>query len=67
MGRDQHIIDELARIERTCLELADGSTMPEERAGLRSLENSYRAEIEDRERGNRFTDTKLLRKFGVSA
>ncbi len=34
MGPHQHDIDELARMERICLELAAGAAIPEERAGL---------------------------------
>jgi hypothetical protein len=44
MGRDQRIIDELGRFERLCLELADDSTMPEERAGLLEMAGNYRDE-----------------------
>jgi hypothetical protein len=36
MGRDQHIIDELKRFERLCLDLADDSAMPEEQPACRS-------------------------------
>jgi hypothetical protein len=32
MGRDKPIIDEIKQFERLCLELADDSIMPEERA-----------------------------------
>jgi hypothetical protein len=44
MGQHQHDIDELARMERTCLELAAGAAMPEERAGLEIVAGNYRAE-----------------------
>ncbi|MCP3459586.1 hypothetical protein [Bradyrhizobium sp. CCGUVB23] len=37
MGRHQHVIDELKKFERLCLDLADDSALPEERADLRSL------------------------------
>jgi hypothetical protein len=46
MGRDQHIIDELKRFERLCLELAEKSTLPEGRAGLEIMAGNYQAEIE---------------------
>ncbi|WP_456618932.1 MULTISPECIES: hypothetical protein [unclassified Bradyrhizobium] len=57
MGRHQHDIDELARMERICLELAAGAITPEERAGLEVVAGNYRAEISDRERDNRFAHT----------
>lgn len=57
MGRHQHDIDELARLERICLDLAGQAAMPEERASLLVMANNYRAEISDREIGNRFANT----------
>lgn len=57
MGQHQHDIDELARFERICLDLAGQAAMPEERAGLLVMANNYRAEISDREIGNRFANT----------
>ncbi|WFU46061.1 hypothetical protein QA640_45710 (plasmid) [Bradyrhizobium sp. CB82] len=58
MGRDQNILDDLKRYERLCLELADDSTMPEERAGLLVMANNYPAEITDR----KFNDKTLTEK-----
>jgi hypothetical protein len=43
MGRHQHDIDELARLERICVDLAGLAAMPEERAGLLELAANYRA------------------------
>jgi hypothetical protein len=43
MGQDQHIIDERGRFERLCLELAEDSSMPEERAGLLEMAGNYAA------------------------
>jgi hypothetical protein len=57
MGRHQHDIDELARMERICLELAAGAAMPEERAGLEFMAGNYRAAILDIKAGNAFADT----------
>ncbi|MCK1337304.1 hypothetical protein IVB38_15015 [Bradyrhizobium sp. 38] len=37
-------MDELARMERICLDLAAGAAMPEERAGLEFMAGCYRAE-----------------------
>ncbi|WP_283808713.1 hypothetical protein [Bradyrhizobium centrolobii] len=37
MGRDQHIIDELGRMERICLDLAKESRVPGEGEALREL------------------------------
>lgn len=37
MVQHQHDIDELARMERTCRDLAGQAIMPEERAGLLDL------------------------------
>jgi hypothetical protein len=61
MGRHQHDIDELARMERICLELAAAAAMPEERAGLEIVASNYRAEILDIKSGNAFADTWLFR------
>jgi len=57
MGQYQHDIDELARMERICLELAGQATTAEERAGLLVTANNCRAEISDRESSNRFANT----------
>lgn len=43
MGKHQHDIDELKRFERLCLDLAEDSAMPEERAGLLEMAANYRA------------------------
>jgi hypothetical protein len=43
MGRHQQDIDELARMERICLDLAGESRLPLERAGLLAIANNYRA------------------------
>ncbi|MGY8678522.1 hypothetical protein Q2941_12020 [Bradyrhizobium sp. UFLA05-153] len=70
MGRHQHVIDELARMERICLELADGSSMPEERAGLLIMANNYRAAILDTQSGKSFANTvptRGFRSFGFSS
>jgi hypothetical protein len=37
MGRHQHDIDELARMERICMELAGESRVPGESAALREM------------------------------
>lgn len=63
MGQHQHDIDELARMERICLDLAAAATMPEERAGLLLMANNYRAEISDRGCSNRFANTGPTRGF----
>lgn len=42
---DQHDIDELARMERLCLDLAEASALPLERAGLPSIASNYRRAI----------------------
>jgi hypothetical protein len=39
---DQRIIDDLARMERICLDLAGQAAMPEERAGLLEMAANYR-------------------------
>ena len=61
MGQQQHDIDELARMERICLELAVVATMPDERAGLEIMAGNYRAEILDIKSGNSFADTGIFR------
>ncbi|MET4040517.1 hypothetical protein ABIC03_002208 [Bradyrhizobium sp. RT6a] len=43
MQQHQQNIDELARMERICLNLAAGATMPEERAGLLEMAGNYAA------------------------
>ncbi|MCK1403208.1 hypothetical protein IVB45_25265 [Bradyrhizobium sp. 4] len=43
MQQHQQNIDELARMERICLNLAGGATMPEERAGLLEMASNYAA------------------------
>ena len=63
MGQYQHDIDELARMERICLELAGQATTAEERAGLLVTANNYRAEISDRESSNRIVSTVPTRGF----
>ncbi|MCW2078295.1 UNVERIFIED_ORG: hypothetical protein M2193_000470 [Bradyrhizobium japonicum] len=63
MGQYQHDIDELARMERICLELAGQATTAEERAGLLVTANNYRAEISDRESSNRIVSTAPTRGF----
>ena len=63
MGQHHHIIDELARMERICRDLAGQAAMPEERAGLLVMANNG-AEISDRERDNRFAETVQTR--GIS-
>lgn len=60
MGRDQHDIDELARMERICLDLADGAVMPEERAELAIMAGNYRAAILHIKTGNAFADTEVF-------
>jgi hypothetical protein len=58
MGQDQRIIDELARMERIRLDLADGEgVLPLERAGLLSIVSNYRAAILDAQAGYRFAET----------
>lgn len=48
MGQDQHDIEEFARMERLCLELAAGeSALPLEQAGLLTIASNYRAAILD--------------------
>jgi hypothetical protein len=44
MGQQQQDMDDLARMERICLDLAAGADMPEERAALEFMANCYRAE-----------------------
>jgi hypothetical protein len=44
MGQHQHDIDELARRERICLDLAADAAMLEERVGLEFMAQCYRAE-----------------------
>lgn len=63
MGQYQHDIDELARMERICLELAGQATTAEERAGLLVTANNCRAEISDRESSNRIVSTVPTRGF----
>ena len=63
MGRDQHDIDELARMERICLDLADGAVMPEERAELAIMAGNYRAAILHIKTGNAFADTMQTQRF----
>jgi hypothetical protein len=63
MGQHQHDIDELARMERICLELAAGAAMPEERAGLEIMAGNYRAEILDIKSGNAFGSATDARRF----
>ncbi|WP_439404025.1 hypothetical protein ACNJX9_21080 [Bradyrhizobium sp. DASA03076] len=57
MARPQHDIDELARMERSCRELAGQAAMLEERAGLLALAVNYRGTILDAQARNRFADT----------
>ncbi|MBW7964885.1 hypothetical protein [Bradyrhizobium sp. BR 10261] len=56
-GLHQHDIDELARMEGICQELAGQAAMPEERAGLLALAVNYRGIMLDAEARNRFADT----------
>jgi hypothetical protein len=41
MGRHQHDIDELARMERICLDLAEESRVPGEAGALREMAANY--------------------------
>ena len=43
MRQHQHDIDELARMERLCRDMAVDSTFPLERAGLLEMAENYRA------------------------
>jgi hypothetical protein len=52
MRRHQDDIDELARMERICQDLALDSTLPEERAAFETLASNYRAEVIDIRSGN---------------
>ncbi|OSI22854.1 hypothetical protein BST65_22915 [Bradyrhizobium canariense] len=45
MGQHQHDIDELARMERICRDLAEESALSLERAGLLEMAANYRREI----------------------
>src|SRR4051812_8473490 len=63
MGQHQHDIDELARMERLCLELAGESRLPLERAGLEIMASNYRAAILDANSSSRFADTVQTRGF----
>jgi len=44
MGQDHRIIDELKHFERLCLDLAEDSALPLERAALLELAANYRTE-----------------------
>ncbi|MDA9410171.1 MULTISPECIES: hypothetical protein [unclassified Bradyrhizobium] len=57
MGRHQHDIDELARMEGICQQLAGQAAMPEQRAGLLALAVNYRGTILDAQARDRFADT----------
>jgi hypothetical protein len=47
MGRHQHAIDELARMEHICLDLAGESTLPLERDALLDMAGNYRAAADE--------------------
>lgn len=57
MRSHQHDIDELARMERLCRELAEQGGYAGGMRWLACMANNYRAEISDRERDNRFANT----------
>ncbi|MCP3399998.1 hypothetical protein [Bradyrhizobium sp. CCGB20] len=65
MGQHQHNIDELARMERICLELAGESRLPLERAGLIEMASNYRAAALDVQADNRFANTVPTRGFFI--
>ncbi|WFU21069.1 hypothetical protein QA649_23400 [Bradyrhizobium sp. CB1717] len=67
MGQHQHDIDELARMERICWDLAAGAVTPEERAGLVIMAGNYRAAILDAQIANRFANTVPTRGFSVGS
>lgn len=48
MGQHQHDIDELARMERTCMDLADKATVPGEAGALREMAENYGREAAKR-------------------
>jgi hypothetical protein len=48
MGRHQHDIDELARMERICLELAEESRVPGEAGALLEMAENYGRDIAKR-------------------
>jgi hypothetical protein len=48
MGRHQHGIDELARMERICLDLAEESRVPGEAGALLEMAENYGREIDKR-------------------
>lgn len=41
MGQHQHDMDELARMERICLDLAEESRVPGEAGALREMAENY--------------------------
>lgn len=51
MGPDQHDVDELARIERICRDLAEESRVPGEAEALLEMTQNYGREASEKDRG----------------